>query len=238
MRKLVKLFALFLMFVFHTSCGQNQTNVPKDNIKSETKDKATSPGSNEKYPTKYEYTDSIGKSLVIQNSVRKGGPYTDPKGISYGKVIFWTRLINETDNPLELKIDLPADSIEVPGLPGKYYKLFVPPDTMTIDKELLYDYGMTGVKSFLDNNIHKPSYLKRTINPKESSGFYVVILFEHWMGAPFGAELSIKGQNLVYRISRYESKPAGSMVYEKEINCGSINLKNLKLKTFERSGSF
>jgi ligand-binding sensor domain-containing protein len=25
-------YALFLMFVFHTSCGQNQTNVPQDNI--------------------------------------------------------------------------------------------------------------------------------------------------------------------------------------------------------------
>ena len=34
MKKIVKLFALFLMSVFHTSCGQNQTNVPQDNIKS------------------------------------------------------------------------------------------------------------------------------------------------------------------------------------------------------------
>jgi hypothetical protein len=226
----VLILTLFLMSVFCSSCGQNQTNSPKDNIKSETKDKVTPTGSNEKYPTNYEYTDSIGKSLIIQNSVRKGGPYIDPKGISYGKVIFWTRLINETDNPLELKIDFPVDSFEVPGLPGKYYKLLVPPDTMTIDKEPLYDYGMTGLKSYLDNNIHKPSSLKRTINPKESSGFYFVILLEHWVGAPIQTGLSIKGQNLVYRISRYESRPAGSIVFEKEINCGSINLKNLVLQ--------
>ena len=171
----------------------------------------------------------MGKSLVIQNSVRKGGPYTDPKGISYGKVIFWTRLINETDNPLELKIDFPVDSFEVPGLPGKYYRLLVPPDTMTIDKEPLYDYGVTGLKSFLDNNIHKPSSLKRTINPKESSGFYVVILFEHWVQAPFRTGLSIKGQNLVYRISRASEAPH-PLISEKEIDCGSINLKNLMLK--------
>jgi ligand-binding sensor domain-containing protein len=39
MQRLVKLFALILMSVFHTSCeGQNQTNVPKDTIKSEIKD--------------------------------------------------------------------------------------------------------------------------------------------------------------------------------------------------------
>src|SRR4249919_2966495 len=35
MKKFVKLFALFLMLVFCTSCvGQNQTNIPQDNIKS------------------------------------------------------------------------------------------------------------------------------------------------------------------------------------------------------------
>jgi len=34
MKKTVKLFTLFLMFVFQTSCGQNKTNPPQDNIKS------------------------------------------------------------------------------------------------------------------------------------------------------------------------------------------------------------
>jgi hypothetical protein len=47
MKKPVKLFTLFLMSVFLNSCGQNQTNSPKENIKAETKDIVTSPGSNE-----------------------------------------------------------------------------------------------------------------------------------------------------------------------------------------------
>jgi ligand-binding sensor domain-containing protein len=34
MKNPVKLFALFLMSVFHTSCGQNETNVPQDNTRS------------------------------------------------------------------------------------------------------------------------------------------------------------------------------------------------------------
>ncbi len=42
MKKFVTLFALFLIAVFYTSCGQSQTNVPKDNIKAETKDIVTS----------------------------------------------------------------------------------------------------------------------------------------------------------------------------------------------------
>jgi len=39
MKKPVKLFALFLMAVFHSSCGQNQTNPPQENINSGNFDK-------------------------------------------------------------------------------------------------------------------------------------------------------------------------------------------------------
>jgi len=155
--------------------------------------------------TQYEYTDSIGKSLIIQNSFPKGEKYTDPNGKGYFKVIFWTRIINETDNPLELKIDCPVDLYEVAGFSGKYYKVLVPPDTMTIDKEQAYNYGLTGLNSFLDYSIHKrPSSLKRNINPKESSGFYVVMLVDNGVAGPFRTGLSIKGQNLFYSISRYD----------------------------------
>jgi hypothetical protein len=229
--KYILIYALFLMSVFHTSCGQNQTTVPKDNSKSETKDIVTSTGSNEpNFHTKYEYTDSVGKSLIIQNSFPKGETYTDPNGKEYFKVIFWTRITNETINPLELKIDFPGDSYKLPSSPGRYFKILIPSDTMTNDKEPLYDYGMTDLKSFLDNSIHKPSSLNRTINPKESSGFYVVILVDKGVGGPFRTGLRIKGQNLFYRILRYESKPGGALVDDKEINCGNINLKNLMLK--------
>jgi ligand-binding sensor domain-containing protein len=43
----IHVYALFLMFVCHTSCGgQNKTDLPKENIKSETKDLIISPGPN------------------------------------------------------------------------------------------------------------------------------------------------------------------------------------------------
>jgi len=215
-------YTLFLIFVFFASCGgQNKPAPPKGKIESATKDISTSGGIDT-------YTDSNGKSLIIQNSFPKGESYTDPNGKEYFKVIFWTRIINETDNPLELKINFPVDLYEVAGLPGKYYKVLVPPDTMTMDKEPLYNYGLTGLKSFLDNSIHKPPpSLKRTINPKESSGFYVVILFDNGVAGPFRTGLNLKEQNLLYRISRYA---AHSLIDEKEINCGSINLKNLMLQ--------
>jgi hypothetical protein len=176
---------------------------------------------------KCEYIDSMGKRLIIQNSFPRGIKYTDPNGKEYSKLLFWTRISNETENPLELKIDFPEDSYEVPSLPGRYFKILLPSDTMTLDKEPLPDYGMTNLKSFLDNNIHKPSSLKRTINPKGSSGFSVVILFDIEVPGPTRTGLVIKGQNLFYKVTRYTGKQGVSLVDEKEIHCGSINLKNL-----------
>jgi hypothetical protein len=176
---------------------------------------------------KYEYADSMGKSLIIQNSGPRGIKYTDPKGKEYSKIMFWTLITNETENPLELKIDFPEASYEVPSLPGKYFKILLPPDTMTLDKEPLQDYGMRDLKSFLDKSIHKPSSLNRTINPNKSSGFYFVILFDNGVSGPTRSGLSIKGQNLIYKVTRYTGKQGVTLVDEKEINCGSINLKNL-----------
>jgi hypothetical protein len=232
------MYRLIFFFVFCASCGgQNKTDQSKENIKSTTKDKATSRGSNDPgIHTKYEYTDAAGKSLIIQNGFPRGGSrYTDPNGEVYAYAIFWTRIINETESPLELKIDF-LDSYEVPSLPGKHFKLSIPPDTMTVDKESSFNYGLTDLDSFLDSNIHKPSSLKRTIHPKESSSFFVVKLGVRNEG-PRGAGgilrtgLILKGQDLFYRVSVYKDSPASaSLISEKEIYCGSINLKNLMLR--------
>lgn len=78
--------------------------------------------------SKYEYTDSNGKSIFIQNGYPRGGvKYTAPNGKVCGYAVFWTRIINETDNPLELKIDLPVNSYEISNFPGKYFQVLVPP---------------------------------------------------------------------------------------------------------------
>ena len=221
------------MSVFLSSCGgQNQTNSPKENIKADTKDIVTSPGSNDpNIHTKYEYADSIGKRLIIQNSFPRGGmKYTDPNGEVYVYAVFWTRIINETDNPLELKIDFPVDSYEVPWLPGRYYKVLVPPDKLTFDKEDLFNYGLADLESFLDKSIHRSSSLNRTINPKESSGFYIVVLsLIEGAGGTMRTGLSLKGQNLFYRI-KIDGSKSNTKSNDKEIHCGNINLKNLVLQ--------
>ncbi|RRA98036.1 hypothetical protein EHT25_30665 [Larkinella rosea] len=217
-----------LMVVFCASCGrQNKPDSPKEKTRYETQDASASSW----IYTKYEYTDSIGKSLIIQNSFPKGvTKYTNPDGEVYNYVVFFNRVSNETDNPLELKIEFPVNSYEVPPLPGKYFNVLVPPDTMTLDKESLFNYGLTDLKPFLDTCIHKPSSLKRTINSKESSGFYVVILcLVEGAHGVMRTGLSLKGQNLFYRI-KIDGSKSNTKSSDKEIQIGSINLKNLMLK--------
>lgn len=67
--KYIHVYALFLVSVFLTSCGQNQTNVPKDNIKSEIKD--------------------IGPNIMVRN-IKKGSNGTiliaGPNNSSLGDV--------------------------------------------------------------------------------------------------------------------------------------------------------
>jgi len=217
MKKSIILLIIATVGLF--SCKQRSKSTP-DTVDIETLNSAKNVQNDKDIYTKYDYADSKGGRLIIQNSFPRGGTkYTDPKGEVYNYAVFWTRIINETNNPFELKIDFPVDSYEVPSLPGKYFKILVPPDTMTLKKEPLFNYGLTDLESFLDKSIHKSSSLNRTINPKESSGFYVVMLclIEGAHGT-MRTGLSLKGQNLFYRIN------------DKEINCGSINLKNLMLQ--------
>ena len=216
------------------SCKQGSESTPDTvdiKILASTKN-AQSQKPYEKYiDTKYEYTDSMGKRLIIHNSFPKGGiKYTDPDGVECTYTVFFTRIINETDNPLELKINFPGDSYELPSIPDQYFKILLPPDTMTLDKEPLFIYGLTNSESFLDNNRNKSSLLNRTINPKESSGFYVVILcLVEGAHGTMRTGLSLKGQDLFYRIKNEGSK-SNSESSDIEIHCGSINLNVKELK--------
>lgn len=217
---IILILATFGLF----SCNQNSKSTSE-------KIEQTQKTSHKDIYTKYKYIDSKGGSLTIQNSLPKGGiKYTDVNGEVYNYAVFWTRIINETGNSLELKINFPLDSYEVPSLPGKYYKILVPLETMTLNKAPLFLYGLTDLESFLDNNIHKQSSLKRTIKPKESSGFYVVMLcLSEGAHGTMRTELSIKEENLFYRV-KVDGSNSNNKSNDKEIRCGSINLKDLILQ--------
>lgn len=226
--KYAHVYALLLMFALCISCeGQNKkTPLSKQNIQSETKDTVTSPRPNEhNIYTKYEYPDSDGKSIIIQNGFPRGEPYTGSKGknSNYSFLIFFTRIINETAKPLELTINFPADSFATGQGGNVDMKVFLPPDTMMNEKQILYNYGGKNLESFLDFN--KPTMFQRTINPKEDCLFYIGTVFYQARGTTWKkdesrggnrAELVLKGQELFYRmIPQIDSLPCGHIIFKK-----------------------
>ena len=165
------------------------------------------------------YTDSPGKGITIQNSLPKGGGvYTNSIGKKYSYVVFWARVINESDSPVELIMKFPADTLAIFPSPDSHIKIFLPPDSMTLDKVQLGDYGLN-LQSFLDAGFNKPSTLQRTINPKEEYLFYIPVLFYEARGTTRTA-LVLKGQDLFFRIS------VSPDVDSKLIPCGQLVFKN------------
>ncbi|MEN7548159.1 hypothetical protein AAG747_09575 [Rapidithrix thailandica] len=223
MRK--NLLLLIVLTKMLTSCGQehkpttrlDQKEFVMSNIPDTTVVKKSVNISNDKFiDTKYVYADSDGNEVTVVNSLPKGGlRYSAPSGIEYVYAVFWTRITNETDSPLELTMDFSEESYQLPSSPDRLFKLFIPTDTMTTDKETLFNYGLD-LKKYLDNQYHKQTDFKRTITPKGVNGFYVIILFNKGVDGTIRTGLSLKGQKILYRVN------------DKEIECGYINLKQLK----------
>lgn len=160
------------------------------------------------------YTDSSGNSVIVQNSLPKGGlRYINSGQQSFPFVIFWTRIINATDGPLEIKIDFPADSFPSPG---SYLKLFLLPDTMTFDRLSLFNYGIKDLASFLDSSFHRPTHLNKIIQPKEACAFYIAVLASQ-PGGTIRAGLAINKRSLFYRV-----KGLTPELDTTEIPCGTI----------------
>jgi len=201
------------------SCGQKSKSTPGTNTSKitgnvESQKSVTIP--DDKYiDTRYEYAESTDKHLIIENSLPKGGQkYTAPNGKEYVYAIFWTRITNKTASPFELTLDFPADSLKLPSSPDNYVKILLPSDKMTLDKAPLFNYGLTGLDSLLDDGHHSSSILQRTINPNDSSTFYIVTLFNQGVEGVVRAGFKLKEQNLFYRIN------------DKQIHCGRIIFQN------------
>lgn len=150
--------------------------------------------------TEVKYRDSAGNVVIVYSSLPKGGGrYTDSRGKTYSYVIFWTRVINESATQLELAIKFPANPFTIFPSPESHIRIFLPSDTMTLDKIPLGDYGLN-LQSFLDAGFDKPGKLQRTINPKEEFLFYIPVLFYQARGSARAA-LVLKGQDLFLKLT-------------------------------------
>jgi|GEM_PF-631832 len=174
--------------------------------------------------TEFEIGYSHENMVIIQNSFPKGGGdidgirgYYDSDGRHYGYRIFWSRILNRSKDDFKFSLTFPAESYSILGLPDAYLKLFLPPDTMTIEKLPLYNYGITGLKVFLDTHFDQPSNLHRTIGPGEEVFFFVgMLLHVPQQKGAIRTAIIPDGMDLSYRIS---IDPIGSAV----IPCGRFS---------------
>lgn len=234
MRNILLILILVTTGIF--SCTQS-TKSTESKAKTEATDSTKNSQNKETFKSKdiyskFEYFDNKDKSIIIQNGLPRGGmKYTDSKGEVYNYAVFWTDIINKTDKSLELNLDIPLNSFEVPSLPGKYYEVLIPADTMTIEKFPEYLYGLKNIESFLDENIHKPSSSKRIINPQETTAFYFVILcLTEGAHGTMRTSLSLNGENILYKI-KIDGSNANNKSNDKQIRCGSLNMKNLIIQS-------
>ncbi len=232
--RLVRLLTTSILFtICLTAIGQTSPTKKEKWIRVDSL--FTKDGKRQRTPTHYsyvhvdteiKYTDSIGNSVIIQNSGPRGGRrFTDATGIRFGYRVFWTRVINETATLLELTITFPADSFPLPS-PDSYMKVFLHPDTAT---QSMTQYGETtfddGRKQFEDTTLlksfcHIPTRLQRTIHPKEAYLFYTVVLRHHQRNTSSPrAGFVLKEHDLFYKVNPE---------LDELIPCGRIVLKQKK----------
>jgi hypothetical protein len=139
--------------------------------------------------------------VIFTNSLPKGGgDYKYYIGEKYSYVIFWTRINNQSATPMELVIEFPPNSQTIFKSAESHIKIFVPKDTMTIEKIQLGDYGLTQLQSLLDASANQSSILQKTIYPKDNYFFYVPV-FIHEARGTARAAFVLKGQDLFFKIS-------------------------------------
>lgn len=168
---------------------------------------ATDSSSKEIIYTEYKNLNNLPDGISIENSFPKGGGrldgapgYTDATGRSHAYVVFWTRITNNSTTPIRLEIEFPADSLPIFTAPDAYLKLFLPPDTLREEMLPSYNYGISGLRSFLDEHFWTATQLGIEIPAGGRHIFYVAALSYRASGT-CRAEFVLEGSELMYRVN-------------------------------------
>lgn len=162
------------------------------------------------------HTDSKGNSVKFIHSLPKGGGVVYKNGKKYGYVVFWTRILNQSDTPLEIRAKFPE--ITHFKSPESYIHIILPNELMHIEKLQLYDYGLKNVESILNLTTNQLPVLQKKINPKEEYLFYTTVFIHTELRGAARAKFELKGQDLFYKISMSADTtviPCGSLAFKK-----------------------
>ena len=197
----MKNLALFILTLFYIS-ADGQVGPIRNWIDSEVK-----------------YSFATQKDVIFTHSLPKGGGLYYLKGIKYSHVIFWTRIHNQTSTPIKLQLTFP--DITYLQSPNAHIKILLPKDTMSHEKEQLFNYGLTGLDFLLNDHTKQVKILKKTIDLNRDYYFYIPV-FMHEINGIARASIVLKGEKLFYKISIGKDTAF--------IPCGSLVADSKKLK--------
>ncbi len=169
--------------------------------------------------TEVKYSFANQKDVIFTHSLPKGGGQYNLKGIKYNHVVFWTRINNQTSTPIKLQVTFP--DITYLQSPDAHIKILLPKDTMSHEKEQLFNYGLTGLEFLLNDNRKQLKTLKKTIDPNKDYYFYIPV-FMHEINGIARTSIVLKGEKLFYKISIGKDTAF--------IPCGSIVADSKKMK--------
>lgn len=210
-QRLLILSILFVLF----SCEGNKNSELKtisDNIQSEPLilnqvDSAHNFSKEEFIDSQFEYSDSIGNSLLVQNSFPKGGQkYTDPKGNRYVYAVFWTRISNQTSQNIRINLKFTTAAQVLSSSPEIRFNLILAPVSMSEDKIHQMNYGLSNIDFILDNTLGQFPEFDQKIQPNESEMFYVIVLTSQGIDGTIRSSLQLENQDLIYHINQTEIK--------------------------------
>ncbi|MEL6390812.1 MAG: hypothetical protein AAFQ02_11690 [Bacteroidota bacterium] len=165
-------------------------------------------------------------SVRIQNSYPKGGApmdrdgvqgYTDNEGRMYGYVLFWTRVMNTSVKAIKLEISFPPIPSHLFHNPSSFARLLLPSAPVDLNRVDDYNYGITGMRSFLNEHWDTESGLEISLAPGEEHTFFVTAL-SYKAGGRVRSKLLLEDPGILnYWI---EISPHGGGT----INCGRISV--------------
>jgi hypothetical protein len=123
---------------------------------------------------------------------------------------------NQSATTIELKVKFPE--VTFFKSPDSYIKIVLPKETMKIEKEQLFDYGLTNLQSILNDESNQLGILQKKIGPKEDYLFYVTVFIHIEGGGSARAKFELNDKELLYKISIGSDTTL--------IPCGSLEFKN------------
>ena len=207
---MLKIGLLLLFFVSSTLQASGQSGFLDQYIPKEESDQKAGVIS-EFIDSEFSHLDAEGNSLIIQNSLPKGGlSYTDTNGDTKRYLVFWTRITNNRNAPVRLELQFPTEPLPLLSSPEVYVTIVIPTDSLDMTKLHLKNYGFD-TSSILDAIDNTHNFSQKMIAPTETKGFYVVVLSKKGVAGSVRAGLNLSGNDLIYRIN------------DTKLHCGRLN---------------